>query len=91
MRPASVAYDVGSTGDVVENPIDESGAIQPVRPHGSGAGASGGPDLFWGSPTGIPAQNVALSAPKIVHFSKKLIRRQDHLPALLAETLRQSV
>ena len=30
--PASVAYDVASSADVVENPIDEAGAVQAVGP-----------------------------------------------------------
>ena len=90
MRPASVADDVGPAGDVIENPIDEPGAVQPVRPHGSGAGASCGPDLLGCPPTGVPAQDKALSTPKIIHFPEKLIRRQDHLPPLLAEIVGQT-
>lgn len=38
---------------------------------------------------GIPAQDAALAVSEIIDLLKKLVRRQDHLPALLAEILRQ--
>ena len=60
--PAAVAYDVGTARDVIENPINEPGAVQAVRSHGSGAGAAGGPDLFGRSPTGVPSQNETLDS-----------------------------
>ena len=77
MRPAAVAYDVGAARDVIEYPINEPGAVQAVRPHRSGAGAAGGPDLLRYPPTGVPAKDEALSTPKIIHFPEKLISRQS--------------
>ena len=50
-----VAYDVLAACHIVEYPIDESTAIHPVGPVGSGGGATCRSDLLNGSPALIPA------------------------------------